>query len=339
MLFNIRKLALVPLFLGALLSATAAFAAGPSAAYLLVHFTNEPVTGEQVYFATSTDGLHWQDLNNSQPVLTSDIGDKGLRDPSIIRTADGKKFVILATDLRIDNGKGWSAAQHSASTSLIIFESTDLVHWSRARKVDVAGAIPGAGCAWAPEAIYDEASGDYIVYWATISPLNGVDKARIYYSRTRDFVTFTPANMYIDRPGTQGIIDTQIVKMKDRSSGYQYYRASGDGQITLEGSQTILGDWKTIGDLRPVGLTGKQVEGPILYQLNDSGKWALWVDQYAAGKGYLALVSSDLSKAENFRILDASEYAMGKSTKRHGSILNISADEYRAVTTKWGKPQ
>jgi hypothetical protein len=27
------------------------------------------------------------------------------------------------------------------------------VHWSEPRLVDVAGAIPNAGCAWAPEAM------------------------------------------------------------------------------------------------------------------------------------------------------------------------------------------
>jgi sucrose-6-phosphate hydrolase SacC (GH32 family) len=343
-LFNARRDVLVPLlvamaFCAPHIAATGAPGASSSAGYLLVHFTGDSADGEQIYFATSSDGLHWQDLNHSQPVLRSDLGDKGVRDPSIIRSADGKKFYILATDLRMANGKGWDAAMHKGSTSLIIFESTDLVHWSRARKVDVAGAIPGAGCAWAPEAIYDDTTGEYVVYWATISPLNGIDKPRIYYSKTRDFVTFTPAKIYIDRPEAVGIIDTQIVKMDDASSGYRYYRASGDGQITLEGSQRILGEWKTIGDLRAVGLTGKQVEGPILYKINSTGQWALWVDQFAAGKGYLSLVSSDLSRADNFRILRANEYSLGQSQKRHGSILSITPDEYRQVLSHYSQPR
>jgi hypothetical protein len=340
-MFSMKKTFRLPMLAGALfaalcLPATAAPASDPYAAYLLVHFTDGRPDGEQIYFATSKDGLHWQDLNKAQPVLVSDIGDKGVRDPSIVRAAKGDKFYILATDLRIANGKGWHAAVHNASTSLIIYESADLVNWSAPRKVDVAGSIPGAGCAWAPEAIYDDASGDYIVYWATTSPLNGIDKARIYYSRTKDFATFTPAALYIDRPGSTNIIDTQIVKMKDRSSGYQYYRASGDGQITIEGSNELLGKWTTIGDLRSVGLTGLQVEGPILYKMNNADQWALWVDQYKAGKGYLSLVSSNLAAAGNFRILDAGEYSLGKLKKRHGSILNITEAEYQAVRKKYG---
>ena len=82
----------------------------PANTYLLVHFTGQSARGEQIYFSVSEDGLHWNDLNNSEPVLVSTIGDKGVRDPSIIRSPDGKKFYLLATDLRIANGKGEDCA-------------------------------------------------------------------------------------------------------------------------------------------------------------------------------------------------------------------------------------
>ena len=43
--------------------------AQPYDAYLMAHFTGESSNyGEQIYFAISTDGLYWTDLNNSQPV-------------------------------------------------------------------------------------------------------------------------------------------------------------------------------------------------------------------------------------------------------------------------------
>jgi hypothetical protein len=129
-------------------------------------------------------------------VLVSTFGDKGVRDPAIIRSHDGKKFYLLATDLRIANRKGWGAARHQGSTSLIIWESIDLVNWSEPRMVVIASAIPEAGCAWAPEAIYDDSTGDYFVYWTTMSPRNGVTEGRIYYARTKDFRTFTPPVLY-----------------------------------------------------------------------------------------------------------------------------------------------
>lgn len=307
-----------------------------SAGYLLVHFTGESAQGEQTYMAVSTDGMHWTDLNNSQPVLMSNVGEKGVRDHSIVRSPDGSKYWILATDLRIASGKGWDTAMHRGSTKLVIWESTDLVHWSEPRLVDIAGAIPNAGCAWAPEAIWDPVSNAYIVYWTTISPLNGVDKPRIYYAKTTDFRTFTAPKMYIDRPGTQQIIDTQILEVAGSVGGYKYVRASGDGQITLEGSQSVLGSWTTIGDLSQIGLTGGMVEGPILFKFNDENKWGLWVDQYAANKGYLPLTSINMGSAQNWQIASSGSYNLGADRKRHGGILNLSAAEMSRLNAQWG---
>lgn len=319
----------------ALLVSGTALAAQPSA-YLLAHFTGEGKDGEQIYFATSKDGLHWQDLNGSRSVLASNVGEKGLRDPAIIRSAKGDRFYILATDLRIASGKGWDVAMHKGSTSIVVFESTDLVNWSAPRLVNIAGAIPDAGCAWAPEAIYDEEAGDYVVYWATIGPRDGVTKPRIYYARTKDFASFTPAALYIDRPGKIGLIDTQIVRIDQPGAPYRYVRASGDGELTFEGSNAILGDWVRLGDLRAVGLSGKDVEGPILFRLAGTGEWGLWVDQYRTGRGYLALSTRDLARPETLRIVDPGRVSFGASRKRHGSILNITLDEYQALHARWG---
>ncbi len=309
----------------------------PTSAYLFAHFTGESPRGEQIYFAVSEDGLNWTDLNNSEPVLLSDLGDKGVRDPSIIRSADGKKFYLLATDLRIANGKGWDAARFHGSPSLVFWESTDLVNWSRPWMVDVASAIPEAGCAWAPEAIFDETRGDYFVYWATISPLNGVREARIYGARTKDFRIFTPPELYIERAGSGvdggDIIDTQIIEVKGQK--HRYYRASRDTQITLEGADSISGVWERIGDLAHLGYTGKQVEGPILFPFNQAHQWGLLVDQYAAGRGYLPLVSTDLDDARGFHVMPANSYSLGASRKRHGGILNITRSELAALRAKW----
>jgi hypothetical protein len=300
-----------------------AAAAEPLTAYLMAHFTGESANGEQIYFSVS------------QPVLTSTVGERGVRDPALVRSPSGDRFYLLGTDLRIASGKGWDAAMHDGSTSLVVWESTDLVTWSAPRLVNVAGAIPDAGCAWAPEAIYDPATGDYVIYWATISPRNGVDKPRIYYSRTRHFGTFTPAQLYIERPGTQPIIDTQIIEVAGSAGGYRYIRASGDTQITIEGSNQILGAWTRLGDISHLGLTGSQAEGPILHQFNGRNEWGLWVDQYSSGRGYLPLAVPNPADPRTYRIRNSSEYALGASRKRHGSILGITQAQYDALRAKW----
>ena len=73
-------------------------------AYLFTHFIGEQPQGEQIYFSLSKDGLHWKDLHDGKPVICSEVGECGLRDPFLIRKADGSGFVIIATDLCIANG-------------------------------------------------------------------------------------------------------------------------------------------------------------------------------------------------------------------------------------------
>ena len=122
------------------------------AGYLFVHFTGEQQYGEQIYFSISRDGLHWKDLNGHRPVLYSDIGEKGARDPFCVRDEKNGKFYLFATDLRIEEGKGWETAIFRGSRDMIVWESEDLVHWSEARAVTVGRE--NAGSVWAPEAVY-----------------------------------------------------------------------------------------------------------------------------------------------------------------------------------------
>ena len=48
--------------------------------YLFVHFREKTSPdGEQVHFAVSRDGFHWQALNGGHPVLWAYYGDRGVR--------------------------------------------------------------------------------------------------------------------------------------------------------------------------------------------------------------------------------------------------------------------
>lgn len=287
--------------------------------YLFVTFTDSRPDGEQVYFALSRDGLHWQDLNNSNPVLTSGIGDRGVRDPFILRAKN--RFYIIATDLRIANGKGWEAAVHAGSRDVILWESEDLVHWSLERSVTLG--VPGAGCVWAPEAVYDEKQDSYLVFFASCIKLPGdeMPKHRIYGSYTEDFCTFTPPEVYIEREND--VIDTTIVR-----EGGIYYRFSKDEttkRIRLDAGRDIQGMFEEITSETLSALPG--VEGPAVYYLKEQNKWCLLVDQFAAGKGYLPLVTDTLADG-NFSVLEPESYDMGGLKKRHGSVLAITEEEY-----------
>ncbi len=78
------------------------------AGYLFVYFTDDEGQGggEEIYFSLSqgNDPLHWRELNGGKPVLTSKLGEKGVRDPFIIRSPQGDKFFLLGTDLKAHGG-------------------------------------------------------------------------------------------------------------------------------------------------------------------------------------------------------------------------------------------
>jgi sucrose-6-phosphate hydrolase SacC (GH32 family) len=322
------------LFTGQLLTAPdRAAAADPG--YLMVHFTGEGATNQQMYLSHSTDGLHWNDLNGGGMVLRSTVGTQGVRDPAFVRSPDGSKYWIIATDLCWGCGSTVDGSINNGSRSIVVWESTDLVTWSKPWLLNVAGAIPDGRNAWAPEAIWDPETNDYVLYWATNVPFNGATKHRIFYARTSDFRTITTPQIYIDRPGSQEIIDTQIIEMPPGVGNYRYVRASGDGQITLEGSNSILGTWTRLGDLSGIGLTGSMVEGPMWMKFNGTNKWALYLDQYASRGGYMPVVTTDPSDPATYQKQASGSYNMGGTKKRHGWIMNLTAAEESRVLARW----
>ena len=79
------------------------------AGLLLATFKGEQTPlSEQIYFAISRDGREWTALNSGDPVLVSKLGEKGVRDPYLLRSHDGKKFFMIATDLSIYHNRDWN---------------------------------------------------------------------------------------------------------------------------------------------------------------------------------------------------------------------------------------
>ncbi|MGM9936073.1 MAG: LamG-like jellyroll fold domain-containing protein, partial [Candidatus Ornithomonoglobus sp.] len=154
-------------------------------AYLFAHFAGNESSPEheQIYFSVSTDGTTWKTLNVGSPVLTSTVGEKGVRDPYILRGEDGKFFVI-ATDLSIyylgitQGSNKWGYCQTNGSQSIVVWESDDLVNWSEASLVKVAK--DNAGCTWAPEAVYDAEKDAYMVFWASKTSDDNYSVQRMY---------------------------------------------------------------------------------------------------------------------------------------------------------------
>ncbi len=103
-------------------------------------------------------------MNNAKPVLTSTVGELGVRDPYIYRSPEGDRFFLIATDLSIYHRGGWKKNEQgyydpstTGSHYLVLWESTDLVNWGTPKHIKVAPE--NAGMAWAPEMIYNDKTG------------------------------------------------------------------------------------------------------------------------------------------------------------------------------------
>lgn len=292
--------------------------------YLFVHFIGDFENGEQIYFSVSEDGLHFNDLNNGQPVLTSSIGEKGVRDPFIVKHPKDGTFYLIGTDLSMYHRQhDWKQAVINGSQHLLVWESSDLVHWSEPRLCKVG--VHEAGCVWAPEAVYDEEKEAFLVFWASnVQEQEDQErKHRIYASHTQDFNTFTEPVKYIERE--QSVIDTTII-----STDELYYRFTKDEaskKILMERGDSLFGEFSKIDSELLAGMYG--LEGPQAYPL-PTGEWVLIVDQFAEGLGYTPLLIKDFNNGELVK-LDEADYHFGETKKRHGGVLPISADDYQRL--------
>lgn len=322
-------------------------------------WTNFDASGgyEKIFFGYSEDGLKWSKLNkddygNPQPVLVNDAegSDLGVRDPHIIRSAEGDRYWILGTDLHAEGGgaggSGWD--QQNASQNIVVWESNDLVNWSEPRLV-FAG-LDTAGCVWAPEAMYDETTGDYLVYWSGRDKTqNGTDDnaLRVYVCRTRDFVTFSEPKIWLSEDQTNNaetnIIDSTIVK-----DGDTYYRFSTSDWNTVVDYSTTLdaddvfdvrvdedkstpdGSWKRLVKRDGQAAAGfSKGEGLTVYQL-PNGTWCAMADN----GGYTAYLTNDLSSGK-FTRSDQASFVDGRF--RHGTVMRLSEAEEARLLEKYGE--
>ena len=300
-----------------------------TAAYLFAHFvgTQEDANKEQMYFSVSTDGTTWTTLNNKQPVLVSNVGTEGVRDPYILRGEDGN-FYIIATDLSIfHNGNNWTNAAQQGSKNIVVWKSSDLVNWSNASLAEVGGE--NAGCVWAPEAVYDREKGQYMVFWASVISDDNFAKYRIFRSYTSDFENFSNPEIYIEEPNA--VIDTTIVE--EKGVYYRFTKNEAKSSITMQKCTSLNGNWKDVETYTINGAAGNTVtgyEGPTIYK-NNNGGWTLLLDYFSKSQGYKPFVTSDLSKGA---FTSGSDFTFD-ATYRHGTVMPITQTEYEALMARY----
>ncbi|KJX96480.1 1,4-beta-xylanase like protein [Zymoseptoria brevis] len=308
--------------------------------YMMAYFTGNSRDGEKIYFAASNgnDALSWTELNGGKPALTSTEGTTGVRDPFIMRSQDGSRFYLLATDLSIGSGTSFGDAQRHGSQYLEIWESTDLVNWGTQRHVKVSTS--NAGNTWAPEAQWDSSINKYVVYWASTiyadSDPNHTANTyqKMMYATTSDFYTFSAPQVWQD-VGTSRIDTTVLLSngvyhrfTKDEGAG-----TTGCSDIIQERSTRLLN--QVSGYTQVTSCIGKKagtsaVEGPTVFKSNpndvNGNKFYLWVDEYG-GRGYIPLETADIADPS----WEVSASYKLPTSPRHGTVLPITAAELARI--------
>lgn len=227
--------------------------------YVLVHFKEDPNGyAERIYVDVAQDGdpTQWLPLNAGQPILTSHLGTTGVRDPHIIRHPNGTWYII-ATDLRVfgeqkgvAQGGDWYSWSHHGSTSLIVWSSPDLVHFSDPHMFNLAQPTNHEplelGMAWACECLWEESLQTFVIYWSSklFDPSDNehMDDSIhdcVLWGTTTDFTqdTYCYGGVLIDTGGDS--IDTTMIQRCRSNGGMQDWSKPNDH--TCDGCQ-IDGD-------------------------------------------------------------------------------------------------
>ncbi|MNB97202.1 hypothetical protein D3C75_444250 [compost metagenome] len=267
------------------------------------------------------------------PVLESQLGEKGVRDHTIVRAKNGK-FYILATDLSLANcfhtkyKSNWDNIGKEGSKCLSIWESNDLANWSEQRLIQFGD--DEFGCLWAPDIIYDPDHDDYVIHWSSSHASNQYGFKAIYYSRTRDFEHFTIPEL-LCRKEDSGIIDSAIYE--ENGSFYRFLKSEiFPATIILEKGSSITGnDYVRLEafDQEMAKLQQGAYEAPTAFKLNN-GKWCLMLDFYGVeeDQGYVPFIADTLESGRFIRSDESFSFPYGF---KHGTVLPITGEEYDRI--------
>jgi unsaturated rhamnogalacturonyl hydrolase len=296
--------------------------ADPYSAYLFAYFTGNDIKEEAIRFALSPDGYHYRALNGNQPIISSAAISEtgGVRDPHILRGADGKTFYMVATDMV--SAKGWSS-----NRGMVLLKSKDLVNWTHSA-INFQKRYAGQENlkrVWAPQTIYDAKAKKYLVYF---SLQHSSEPDKIYYAyANKDFTDLEgePKQLFFS-PTNGSCIDGDIVA-KD-GMYYLFFKTEGNGNGIKVAASNNLTEGYVLRD-QYVQQTKDPVEGAGTFKLNNSNDYILMYDLYTKGK-YQFTRTSDLA---HFTVVDQ-DISMDFHP-RHGTVLPITAAEAARLTKRW----
>ena len=304
-------------------------------AYLFVHFREKKTPdGEQVYFGLSLDGFHWEAVNGGKPVLWSHLGEKGVRDCTLIQCASDGTYRIFATDLSLAYNfekkyhAHWPTVARNGSKCLAMWESEDLIHWSQQRLLQLGDE--NFGCLWAPDVFYDPQKEDYVLHWSSSHACNGFTDMGIWFSRTKDFVDFTAPKLLYQKEDA-GVIDSAIYV--ENGKYHMFLKSEHNPErIILVQADAAEGPYvrNEAFDKSMLEIEAGLYEGPTAVRLED-GRWCMFLDYYGVpgeGQGYVPFLADTLSSGAFKRSDSQFSFPYGY---KHGTVIPITLEEYQRV--------
>lgn len=288
----------------------------------------DPMRVEKLHIALSTDGRHWTALNNNEPVW-----DQQMRDPYVRRGPDGL-WRLMAT------GGGRRADRETAGPGCLYATSKDLINWQ------VEGSLPlmkgvrneeGAMARniWAPEWFYDEKTKEYMLFWSSSFEDAGWKKSRLWYCKTRDWETFSPAQVLFEP--SYSVIDGTL--LEHEGTYYLYHKEEEFGEKTgerrairlatskkLEGPYTIIEGPLNKGQIVPV-----ITEGPTIEKDPVKPGWLLYYD-YCMTNRFGVSYSPDLI---NWSVAEDVSFP---SEARHATVSILKPEEARILMKAFLSP-
>lgn len=312
------------------------------AAYLFVYFKDET---HSIYFATSTDGYSFTDINGAEPILLGkDISEqKGVRDPHIMRGPDGA-FYLSMTDLHIYAQKEglrdteWERPrQHYGwgnNRSLILMKSYDLIHWTHSL-VHVGELFPAyadLGAAWAPETIFDKEQNKLMVYFTT--RMKGGHNYMVYTYADNAFTTLAtePKRLFIYPDANKSTIDGDITKVGEKYHLY-YVAHDNPGGLRHAVSNKINEGYQ----FDPAKVDPEKVacEAPTVWRRLGSKNHVLMYDVFGAKPNNMGFSeTSDFVHYKNlgrFNDQGSPMKATNFSGPKHGAVMHITAAELKRL--------
>ena len=225
---------------------------------------HEPAT-EGLRFIYSYDGLRWDSIEGV--FLRPEVGrQKVMRDPSIVKGPDGTFHLVWTSSWRGDRGFGYSS-------------SKDLIHWTPQRFIET-GMDTTTVNTWAPELFYDDVKRQYLIIWASCVPGKFPDyqedpknNHRLYYITTRDFKTFSKAQLFYD-PDFSDIDATLVKRGKDDYVMVVKDNSRPMRNIKVAFAKTPYGPWSAASE----PFTEQFTEGPSTAKVGDW--WYIYYDSY-----------------------------------------------------------